>query len=429
MKILKIITKNQEIEIINRYTKDRWTLEKLNKKFKITVKRIKELLINNNIALRKASDYKFRDVNITNKIIQLYSNSIGIHEISINVNKSDNYVISILKENKVKIRNISESRRCKFSREVKDEIIKLYEKRIFFKDIGRKFNITPSVVRSILLWNGIKLRNRSENCRNRAETKLTIEQELEICNLYNGGMGSCRLGDLFHLSFTRVKDIVRKHGFTIREGMGDWGTLLTKEDEIEICRLYRDEFWGQQNLRQKFHTHEDKIKEILLSNNIKIRNNKESSKAKYSINKKFGNEYGYGYCGRYNGVYFRSLNELSFMIYLDNKNISWKSAENKNYCVIYYDSTKKKDRRYYPDFIVENRLIVEIKPKDFWKSNEVRCKAEAAKTHFEKYNLLYKIIDFSQNLDKIKIEYLKGNITFKEKDSPNWKRFISKLNS
>ena len=72
---------------------------------------------------------------------------------------------------------------------------------------------------------------------------------------------------------------------------------------------------------------------------------------------------GNGWSGWYKGWYFRSLLELSFMInVIERFNMPWISAENQTYKISYVD-TNLKQRNYYADFIIDNKYIVECKPK------------------------------------------------------------------
>ena len=69
-------------------------------------------------------------------------------------------------------------------------------------------------------------------------------------------------------------------------------------------------------------------------------------------------------------IEFRSSWELAFMNYLDNNDevIQWSSEEK---AIWYYDPVSKKNRRYFPDFIIKYRRsdgivveeVVEIKPQ------------------------------------------------------------------
>lgn len=101
---------------------------------------------------------------------------------------------------------------------------------------------------------------------------------------------------------------------------------------------------------------------------------------------------GNGWSGWYKGWYFRSLRELSFMInYIEENDIKWKSAEEKQYAIpyIHYDGT---DRNYFADFILNENMLVEIKPFNLINSPLVKLKTDAAIRWCKNKNMLYNII-------------------------------------
>lgn len=133
---------------------------------------------------------------------------------------------------------------------------------------------------------------------------------------------------------------------------------------------------------------------------------------------------GNGYKGHYKNHYFRSLRELSYIIYLDKNNIKWESAEQKKFNIKYnnYDGT---DRTYRPDFfLVETNTLVEIKPIRLQNSPLILLKTKAATDFATKNNLTYKIMDFEINSDFIKTELDKGLVIFKRDYK---ERFLSSI--
>jgi len=100
---------------------------------------------------------------------------------------------------------------------------------------------------------------------------------------------------------------------------------------------------------------------------------------------------GNGWSGWYNGWYFRSIMELSYMInVIERFNLSWESAEKSQYRVSYIDY-EGKQKTYVADFIIEDKYMVEIKPKALRNSKHVADKSDFAKIWCEKNNLKYKI--------------------------------------
>ena len=115
--------------------------------------------------------------------------------------------------------------------------------------------------------------------------------------------------------------------------------------------------------------------------------------------KKAGN----GISGWYKGWYFRSILELSFMInYIEANKIKWKSAECNKYKIPYIDY-KNSERNYFPDFILNDIIIAEIKPENLKNTPLINLKKEAAVEFCKDRNLTYKIYtenDFNKLTNK-----------------------------
>lgn len=121
---------------------------------------------------------------------------------------------------------------------------------------------------------------------------------------------------------------------------------------------------------------------------------------------------GNGWSGWYNGWYFRSIRELSYMIkILQVQNLSWKSPD-KNFKIPYVDYAGK-TRTYFPDFIVDDNRLVEIKPLRLHNTPKVLAKRKAAEEFCTNQNMIYEIIDPPMLSDEeIKLLYVNGQIKF-----------------
>lgn len=111
---------------------------------------------------------------------------------------------------------------------------------------------------------------------------------------------------------------------------------------------------------------------------------------------------GNGWSGWYKGWYFRSIKELSYMInVIEKNNMEWINAESKTYRIDYIDF-KGENRTYTADFILNNKYLVEIKPKKLWVSDSVIRKKLSAIKFCEENNLIYKLRD-TPNLSSEKL--------------------------
>lgn len=107
---------------------------------------------------------------------------------------------------------------------------------------------------------------------------------------------------------------------------------------------------------------------------------------------------GNGWSGWYNEWFFRSLKELSYMInVIERFNLSWQSAETSKYKIKYVD-WEDTERTYHPDFLIEGKYLVEIKPKKLWNSDNVIRKKKAAIEFCKNKNLKYKLTESAKTL-------------------------------
>lgn len=101
---------------------------------------------------------------------------------------------------------------------------------------------------------------------------------------------------------------------------------------------------------------------------------------------------GNGWSGWYKNWFFRSIHELSYMInVIEKENAKWESAETKKYKIQYFN-IKGEKRNYFPDFLINDKKIIEIKPERLKKTISVLLKAEAAKEFCEKNNFEFEIV-------------------------------------
>lgn len=114
---------------------------------------------------------------------------------------------------------------------------------------------------------------------------------------------------------------------------------------------------------------------------------------------------GNGWKGWYKGWFFRSLRELSYMInVIERFGMDWKSAELKEYKIL-YKNEKGNNRTYSADFIINDKYLVEIKPKKLMNSPKNRAKTESAIKWCGEHNMIYKIVDPIIDKNKILNKY------------------------
>ena len=101
---------------------------------------------------------------------------------------------------------------------------------------------------------------------------------------------------------------------------------------------------------------------------------------------------GNGWSGWYKDWFFRSLKELFYMInIIEKQNLNWISGESYKYKISYINWNKKQ-KNYFPDFIIEDKFMIEIKPKRLRNSKNVLLKESAAILWCKNNHLEYKIV-------------------------------------
>lgn len=122
---------------------------------------------------------------------------------------------------------------------------------------------------------------------------------------------------------------------------------------------------------------------------------------------------GNGWSGWYKNWYFRSLLELSFMVnIIERFNFKWESAEQRKYSIKYQDY-KGTERTYRADFILNNKYMVDCKPKKLQFAFNNQLKYNAAVQFCKENNLIFKYSDIPRLTDlEFKELKEKGEIKF-----------------
>jgi len=127
---------------------------------------------------------------------------------------------------------------------------------------------------------------------------------------------------------------------------------------------------------------------------------------------------GNGWSGYYNfddGTqwYFRSFLELSYMINeIISKNLKWENGELKKYIIPYIDYNGSK-RNYFPDFVIDGKIIIECKPKKLHDSVGVKLKKEAAEKFCLERGMEYVMLEpIKLSEEDIMNLYITKKITF-----------------
>jgi hypothetical protein len=121
---------------------------------------------------------------------------------------------------------------------------------------------------------------------------------------------------------------------------------------------------------------------------------------------------GNGWSGWYKGWFFRSLKELSYVIEVLEKNgYKWRTAESKDLSIGYI--LDGESRTYFADFLVDDSILVEVKPKKLMESRRNVAKKEAALGFCMARGLSYRMVDVRVLEEDVIVDlYKKGIIKF-----------------
>lgn len=132
---------------------------------------------------------------------------------------------------------------------------------------------------------------------------------------------------------------------------------------------------------------------------------------------------GNGWACWYKNRHFRSLRELQYYIVeIDESGIPCESAQGSKFRISYKDYLGN-ERTYKPDFLVDGKYLIEIKPKKLWNTKEVIAKKIAAEEFCSRNGYKYKLIDVIPDSKLLKEKYINGEIRFVEKYKERFEKY------
>lgn len=132
---------------------------------------------------------------------------------------------------------------------------------------------------------------------------------------------------------------------------------------------------------------------------------------------------GNGWKGWYNGAFFRSIRELMFRIEMEEQKKQFCTGESKKTAIQYTDPMGQV-RNYFPDFIVEEKHMVEVKPKRLWNTPTIKAKRLAAEQWCQQNGMDYSLSDPKIDIDKIKKLWEDGCIKWMKDYETKFREFI-----
>lgn len=178
----------------------------------------------------------------------------------------------------------------------------------------------------------------------------------------------------------------------------DYSIYRTEEFRQKMSKLSKGEnnpMYG----KSLFDFWIEKHGEEIANNKILDYRNKQSINNRGEKNNMYGRpapkNSGNGISGWYKDWFFRSLLELSYMInIIERFNLKWESGELEKYKIKYtIDNTEK---NYFPDFVINNKYIIECKPRSLWGTKINKMKFDSAKIFCDNNNYIFKIRDIKK---------------------------------
>ena len=121
-----------------------------------------------------------------------------------------------------------------------------------------------------------KLSQSNAGQERKSTRRFSDEIEKEICILYAvENKSTYYLANIYNCYRTLINDILIRNNIDIRQsnysGHANGKNLFTKEQESEICRLYSNTIVSMAELSRKFNCGKNTIRGILLRNNINLK--------------------------------------------------------------------------------------------------------------------------------------------------------------
>lgn len=222
---------------------------------------------------------------------------------------------------------------------------------------------------------------------------------------------SCKIGYIKHGSYIdtinkEVKAGLRKNGFADRKHSIESKKIMSETHKNNLESYKTQEFRDKMSVvtsgnknpmygKTVYGVWIEKYGKEEADRRDLIRKSKWSISSSGKNNGMYGKEApkkaGYGISGWYGEFFFRSLHELQFILVCERFKIPIVSAEKLRFKYISYNGI---ERTYSPDYIVDNKYLVEVKPKRLQTTPLNLLKFEAAKKYCDVNNMKFKVIDF-----------------------------------
>ena len=438
------LSKEQMREISILYSEKLYSIKVLIKMFKIGENKLWRILKDFGIRKRGRQELlnRFLSPEQELEVINLYIlNKLTGKEISSLKGFNKNLVFNTLARYKVRVRTQFDYPPIEGGEAA---VFKEYEKGGTISLILKKFKMGRRRLLRILASRGVNLAKESENSKKSFRKKLSQEILKGILKEYlERKLPKNNLAKKLGIPISRLNRALKEFNCTEKFYYND-KVILDEAQEKEIISKFKDGLLIKEIIKSlSFSTSVRAVKRCICKffpteekSFIKIWKDRHSPEV---FNKLMENRCGKnsnlwgrppsktggrGYSGWYkSNFYFRSLHELTFMLSLDEQQISWRSGEYKSLNIEYIGENGR-IKNYWPDFIVNETKIVEIKPLSLQSETSVQLKASAAIDFCNKNGFVYEMIESKPDKIKIKKALQNGLVEFTK---PFEEKFLKNL--
>lgn len=205
----------------------------------------------------------------------------------------------------------------------------------------------------------------------------------------------------------------KKIASEIRSGIKQTGTQLEHSRRtIKIAKAAQQNKSCYQLWLEKYGKDEADRRSIELS---KLKSTNATGEKNPMFGKPAPKGSGCGISCWYKENHFRSLKEVVYFIKeVELKNLQWRTAQTGDLRMGYVDS-KGSSRTYVADFLVNENILIEVKPKRLWDHPDVVAKADAGRKFCQSKNWEYRLVDIEIDRDLLKNKILSGDLKIKDK--------------
>lgn len=384
--------------------------------YRISDRRIKSILVHQGVLVRDRHDLHkaFLTAVQKSRIVEMYSGGLPVIQIGIILDLCDATILRYLKTQNIRIKSTKEHTTRILTADEQSTVMDMHEVGNTPCDIYAKTGIAPHIVKRFL-------RDRNVKMPVYAYSRILKEDVQQIVKMYKEQIPIHHIKRQFNIADETLHKILKDNDIT-RRAMGDIvETPISPEEELQVCHLYIEYGVSLTDLCPIFRTAMPRLRDILIKYGVKIRDSGDYPKERLNRNP------ARGYSGYYKGHWFRSRDELSYLISeLEDKSRKWETAEEARFRIPYVDHDGR-SRFYFPDYFVDDKYLVEIKPDRFWNDVTVRLKTAAAQLFCLGRGWEFLLIDHPYRLDVLKREYAFGHIQFTLKKSKYFARFMRQL--